>query len=347
VGDTSSLQNAVFRALAHHRTREAYELLKTLLVQDPPVFDNESEYSYLFRDLGDSLALSKELFPELLQLGTVSDYKENIQSLMASLVDSGYLKGSDYESWFSQLYFDAKIQWKKQEGRDERRSQKKEDDDGGEDTRENTDDALEDQAILLMPFYDRNATVPHFFNKLLQSRDGYLRLSTAVLMLRHNKPVPDSIIHNLAANDLYRSLLFRRLTAIHKANLFPKVFRNQVDMARSLLAATKGAEFSEIQLVDKMPAQFKENKGVVYFFKYKVTSEDEWQIGLSGLQPVNPKDVNAEGEFVSCTGKKLRTGTPARQQFAQHLKKLMYSRRKSAAAFYQDISLYGRMDDED
>ena len=47
-GDTSTIQNAVLKALAHHKTRPAYDLLKRLIVQDPPVFDNASDYNYLF-----------------------------------------------------------------------------------------------------------------------------------------------------------------------------------------------------------------------------------------------------------------------------------------------------------
>jgi len=67
-GDTSTLQNAVLIALARNKTREAYTLLKTLLIRDPPVFDNSSDYNYLFQDIGDSLSLERILFPELLQM---------------------------------------------------------------------------------------------------------------------------------------------------------------------------------------------------------------------------------------------------------------------------------------
>ena len=354
-GDTSTFQNAVFKALAHHKTRPAYELLKGLLVQDPPIFDNESDYNYIFRDLGDSLALARTLFPELMQLVTVDDYKDNIQSLLATLVDSALLKGTDYESWFSQFYFDAKIQWKKQESRDEKKLQKKEEEDGEEGSinvntaAEDNGSPLEDYAVLLMPFYDRNNTVPHFFDKLLQSRDASLRLSTLTLLLRHNRPVADSIIRILAASDNYRSRLLKNLESIHRADLFPQQYRNQVDIARSLLAAGKGElNFAAIQLVDKAPIQFRENKGIIYFFKYKMNREEEWQMGLSGIQPLDPKEVSTKNEFVQLTGKKIRPGTPVKGQFLEQLRRLMLSRRKSASSFYLDNNnYYGPQGDED
>src|SRR5579863_3516415 len=108
-GDTSTIQNAVFKALAHHKTRAAYDLLKRLMVQDPPIFENSTDFTYLFQDLGDSLNLARTLFPDLLRLATVDDYKGNVQNLLANLVDSGYIHGADYESYFSQIWFDARI----------------------------------------------------------------------------------------------------------------------------------------------------------------------------------------------------------------------------------------------
>jgi uncharacterized protein YbaP (TraB family) len=350
-GDTSTFQNVVFKALARHKTTPAYRLLRELLVQDPPVFDNSSDYMSLFQDLRDSLALARTLFPDLLQLATVDDYKFNIQSLLATLVDSGYLRSTDYESYFSQLYFDARIQWKKQEGRDEKRLQKKEDD-GDESARsdgdDDTDDQLADYAVLLMPFYDRNATVPHFFDKLLRSRDPSLRLSTVVLMLRNNRPVADSIIHALAASDQHRSGLLKELEAIHKSDRFPHNYHNQVEIARSLLVSSKGDnDFFDVQLVDKKIVQFRQKKGYIYFFRYKVGKEDEWQMGLSGLQPLNLKEVSTSKDFVKLTGKKIRTDLSVRDQFEKQLKQFLFSKRKSANSFYLDNDNYGDHSDED
>ena len=350
-GDTSLLQNAVLKALAHHRTAAAYRLLKQLMIQDPPIFDNTSEYTSLFRDIGDSLSLARILFPELLRLSTVDDYKANIQSLLADLVDSNYVQGADYEPWFSQIYFDAKIQWKKQEAKDERRLQKKEEE-NDETTDSDADDAsaneLDDYAVLLMPFYDKNSTIPHFFDKLLRSRDPLLRLSTSLLMLRHQRPVADSILLALAANDASRSLLYQGLNTIGHADRFPRRYRNQEDIARSLLVAGHGAnEFAAVELVDKRPTQFKTQKGSVYFFKYKINKEDEWQIGLSGIQPQNQKEISTEANLVTLTGKRLKKDVLPAQQFEEQWRKLLMSRRRSSASFFRDSEYHLSQQDDD
>ena len=152
----------------------------------------------------------------------------------------------------------------------------------------------------------------------------------------------------LAAGDAWRSSLYQNLVTIHRTDLFPVAYRNQTDLARSLLAASRSnTELADIQFVGKRPVQFKETKGIVYFFKYKVGKDDDWQIGLSGLQPLDPKEVNTANEFVSLTGKKLRPGTPVNNQFDEQLKKLLFSRRKSAVAFYLDNNFNDRAGEED
>jgi uncharacterized protein YbaP (TraB family) len=351
-GDTSTIQNAVFKALAHHKTRAAYELLKQLMVQDPPIFENTADYTYLFQDLGDSLPLARTLFPDLLQLASVDDYKGNILGLLASLVDSGYLKGADYESYFSQIWFDARIQWKKQHGRDEKKLQKKEDDNddnnSDNDSEENTGNDLDDYAILLTPFYDKNPNIPRFFDRMLASKDASLRLNTAILLLRHDRPVPDTIIRSLAAADQYRSDLYRQLMSIDHADRFPKQYLNQLDMSRSVLAAGKGnTGLADIQYVAKQKFQFKQSKGFVYFYKYKSGRDDDWQIGISGIQPSDPAAVSTSSEFVSLTGKKLKPNIPVNTQFDDQLRKLMFSKRKSAASFYLEHNYFDHSNDED
>ena len=348
-GDTSTFQNAVFKALAHQKTTGAYRLLEQLMTQDPPVFDNNPDYTYLFRDIGDSLTLARLLFPGLLQLATVDDYKSNVQSLLADLVDSGYLNASDYEGYFSQIYFDAKIQWKKQEGKDEKRLQKKEEE-GGDNADAESDDngnELDDYAVLLLPFYGRNPTVPHFFDRLLKSRDAELRMNTALLLLRHRMPVADSIVIALAADDATRGPLYKGLSDIGRVDLFPLQYRNQESIARSLLVAGHGADsFAAIAFVDKQPAQFKQKTGLVYFFKYKINKEDEWQIGLSGIQPQNRREISTEPALVVTTGKRLRPGVPILQQFEEQWHRVLLARRKSAASFFQNNEYAVRQEED-
>jgi hypothetical protein len=167
-------------------------------------------------------------------------------------------------------------------------------------------------------------------------------------MLRNGRPVADSIIRNLAASDQYRSTLLKELTDIRKSDRFPRNFHNQEDIARSLLVSSNKGDndFFDIQFVDKKIVQFRQRKGYIYFFRYKMSKDDEWLMGLSGLQPLNLKEVCTNDEFVRLTGKKIRVDIPEHGQFEKQLKQFLFSKRKSANSFYLDNDYYSEHDDD-
>jgi len=59
--------------------------------------------------------------------------------------------------------------------------------------------------------------------------------------------------------------------------------------------------------MNKKSITYKQDKGYVYFFRYKVHSDDDWQIGISGLQPYNLKEVSDNDDLVRLTNKKLKS----------------------------------------
>ena len=344
--DTSTFQNAVIKALAKNKTKESYAVLKSLLLQDPPVFDNSSDGDYIFQDIDDTLSLARSLFPEILQLSTIDDYKDNIRSLLTKLVDSNYVKSDDYKDYFNKIYFDAKIQLKKQMIRDESKSQKKEDEDndsyGNDAEEEGENAALIDNAILLMPFYDKNPSIPKFFDKLLQTKNTSLKLSTAVLLLRNQKNCPDSVLQSLAMDDKYRFPLYTALESVQLEKRFPEKWLLQQEMAKSaLINSSTSKNLFTLEFVGKKQLLYKQQNGWVYFFRYKVSKNDEnWQIGISGLQPEDLKKVSSNDDLVSLTNKKIKKDRSEMEQFEEQLKRLLFSKHKSAASFYLDNDYY-------
>lgn len=346
VGDTALFQNEVFEALARHQTESSVKLFKELVLQDPPIFDNSYDYTSLFTLLKDSLKLTTSLYPDLLQLTTLDDYKEPVISLLVNLVDSGLVTSVQYESYLSKLIFDARIEAKKQLAKDEKKMQeesKKEDSD--EPVRNysygDTGNALDDYAVLLMPFYDKNSYVPRFFDKLLASRDETVRLNAATIMLRHNKPVADSILTGLAKTDQFRGRLYKRLETINRLDRFPQAYRSQLAMARSFLVADKDYnKMDSIELVGKQAAGYDGKKGIVYFFRYRIKKEDDWKIGLSGLQPENPDHISSDDRLAVMTDKKIKEEKPVNEQFQYQLKKILFNFHKSAKNFFDSDSPY-------
>lgn len=329
--DTSLFQNEVFKALARHQTSESYSLYKELILQDPPVFADTYEYSNMFRNLGDSLQLARELFPDLLQLSTLRDYKDQVQNLLVTLVDSNIIRAADYASYFTKIYFDAKIELKKLQVKDEKILEKemlKADADAPASFisygRYNQSD-LDDFSVLLMPFYDRK-NVQLFFERLLNSREPEVRLGAAVLLIRNNKPVPDSILQNLAADDQYRSRLYVKLEKIKQLDKFPAKYKNQEDIARSFLVTSKNySKLDSVVFIKKQAAAYLDKKGMVYLFKYKVKKDDDWKMGISGLQPSDEKEIYTDSKLTSMTERKLKKDEPAEEQYMNQLKRKLFS----------------------
>jgi hypothetical protein len=347
--DTGVFQNEVFKALARHKTKNACGLFKELILQDPPVFSDNYDYSSMFRNLGDSLLLARGLFPELLQLSTLTNYKDHVLSLLVKLADSNLVKGADYENYFTKIYFDAKVELKMLQIKDEKILEKEllKDDEDNKNTFAPTysrysKSELDDYSVLLLPFYREKKSVQLFFERLLQSREPEVRLMAAVLLLRSKIPVADSILTNLAAVDRYRSKLYTKLEKAKLLDKFPDIHCGQLEMARSFMLADKNyIKVDSIIFIKKQPTAYLNKKGVVYFFKYRVNKEDDWKIGISGLQPEDGKQIFTESKLTSMTGKKIKNDEPLDEQLQNQLKKILFSFHPSARQFYGNNNVSG------
>ncbi|QEC66710.1 TraB/GumN family protein [Panacibacter ginsenosidivorans] len=383
VKDTSGLQNAILNALLEMRTAASFASFKDLLLQETPAlitgdnayddyqgfnmdmmldaFTNENTVDkrsafngHKWAPLYDTLALSKTIIPDLLQMITLDDYKDDILELLTYAVDSGYIKADDYKQYYTKLLLDAKQRVKKQVAREDEKEMNKLDRDDDADNNYNynlnnrsVNNYLENYAVLLMPFWDRSAEVPALFEKLLQLRDKDIKISTAVLMLRNKKNVPDSILNMLAADDHYRLSFYNQLNDAGIADKFPVKYKNQTDMALSALsAAFYYSKTDSLIYLDKLQVNDAKHKGWLYFFKYKKSKDDkEWHIAYSGLQPLDATKISTtfnayKNDFIGYSREVYNTAD-VKQKMQQLLKENLYALRKSSSQFY------GNNNDED
>ena len=351
--DTSLFQNTVIKALARLKTKASFAVLKNILLQDPPVFEY-SDYMSLFRNFDDTLTLSAKLFPDLLQLTTLSDYKEPVIDLLVTLVDSGFIKSKEYEKYFSSIYIDAKVAQKKQQIKEEKKMQddKKKTDENEEDDYASTSLSnynndkfgLNDYAVLLMPFYEKNKNVQQYFTKMLKSSDNNVKLAAAILLLRNNKEVPDSIFTSLAADDKYLGILYYKLELANRLDRLPSAYKNQLLLARSFLVEQNEKEkMDSVVFLKKMQATAKTKTGNVYFFKYRIKKTDDWKIGISGLQPLNENELSSNDDLALLTDKKFKEYEPLDDQLEEQLKKVLFSFYKSARNFFINDDVYDNL----
>src|SRR5260221_8529346 len=194
---------------------------------------------------------------------------------------------------------------------------------------------------------------------MLKSNDKKLKYSTTMLLIRNNKPYPDSLLSYFGSLDDYRYKLYSDLKKIKKADKFPALYNNHLDLGRSALLDKKTSDKPDsVVYLDRMKAEFKGRQGWIYFYKYKTKNADlNWKLATVGLMPEDPKqfefnndNINSTPDDISLFGSsrynrydftgfsdtKLNEDEPLAGQLNKALKKILYSRRKSAKEFYEN-----------
>ncbi|HUM65602.1 MAG TPA: hypothetical protein PLV32_07155, partial [Chitinophagaceae bacterium] len=386
-GDTVELQYKVLETLLEQQTSYAFNLFRGIMENDPPVLETSTGRSRdlldrYYREIGlkagwqspgdasflgvlrDSLQLTAGIFQGLLPLINIDDYKADMMSLLAELIDSNLVHKNDYDFYFSKFLVEARQELKKQSIAEKRKAiERAEKEKLDRKTIELlTDDAdspanekLDLYTVLLMPYWDSNPTVKTFFNQVFSTNDRRLKYNTMMLMLRNQKPFNDSLINYFAVMDEYRYGLFTDLEKLGKQNLFPAKVKGHVEMAKSRLLYESWSEKPDSLLfLEKLPATVRNEKGYIYFFKYKSKKDDAfWKLASVGLVPDQPgvykyksaprstndyspyRSRNIDPmDYTEFSDTRISDETSLDEQLRKELKRLLYSRRKSAREFY-------------
>lgn len=321
-------------------------------------------------ELSDSLKLTKTILPDLLPLLNLEDYKSSIMKLLGQMVDSSLVKPGDYEMYFSKFLIEAKQELKKQAIAEKKKAIQKAEESktdkkpfsyfrsGDEDDYGNDD--LNLYATLLLPFWETNISVQPLIQQMLRSNDKRLKYNTMLLLLDKNKPVPDTLFGYFGKLEEYRYELYTDLKKRKKLNKFPPASLNHLDLGKSALLKSESYDKPDsIVYIDRLQAEYKEKKGFIYFFKYKAKKDDlTWKLATVGLVPLDPAQFEFEDssnikipffyspllpsygfnykkyDFTELTDTKLKDDEPVNKQLNKELKKMLYSRRKSAKEFY-------------
>ncbi|HVE61610.1 MAG TPA: hypothetical protein VNA26_07320, partial [Chitinophagaceae bacterium] len=346
-GDTVELQYVALESLLRQKTPYAYTTFKNIMLNEPPVlnvagsflspappvsFSNNSNNNIrlsngVFIDnLRDSLQLTATIFKDLLPLIDLDDYKLPLLQLLGTLVDSGFIEAGDYKMYLPNLLPEARQQLKKQIIAEKNKSIRKAQADETNTYEYNRymvdqgNNLLSLYASLLLPFWDTNENVPVFFQQLLSSSDNRLKYNTALLLLRKGKPVPDSVLQQLAVSDKYQYDLYNDLRKFGKNDFYKNFNATELAKSRLISSASMYYVFDSIQFLDKLPVTYKGKKGFIYFFKYKQRRDDNnWKLASSGLMPINlatdktPDNNSREENFTQVSATKLNNDEPLKQ----------------------------------
>jgi hypothetical protein len=391
--DTVDLQYTVLESLLQQETAYSYSVFRDIVNTEPPVLSLGSpgsyydypditgrsgrspslRYSYdngnFLDELSDSLQLTRTILPDLLPLLNLEDYKSSIMGLLGEMIDSNLIKPKDYELYFSKFLIEAKQELKKQSIAEKKKAihkaeQSKVDDkslsvyEDDEDTDSGNDD-LRLYATLLLPFRETNPNVQPLIQQMLRSNDKRLKYNIMMLLLRNDKPYPDTLMSYFAGMDEFRYELYKDLKDLKKTGVFPARYNNHLDLGKSkLLDRSTYGKPDSLVYVDRLSASFKGKKGFIYFYKYKVKKDDlSWKLAMIGLTPEDPKQFEFTDsmpirfsifdyslfnssynryDFTGFLDTNVNEDEPLVKQMNTVLKKALYSRRKSAKEFYNE-----------
>jgi uncharacterized protein YbaP (TraB family) len=371
VGDTLDLQHVVLENLLQQKTAYAYAAFRDIVTNDPPVLNvdgDEGDYEgdeeegrngAFIDELSDSLQLTAMIFRDLLPLVNIDDYKEPIMSLLGEMIDSNLITGKDYEMYLQKFLLEGKQAWKKQSISEKNKSiaaaQKKDDDEDEDDnTREYGNSDLNLYATLLLPFWDTHPAVPQLIGQMLGSTNKRFKYNLAYLLMRHNKPLPDTLLKYYAGLTEYRYELYTDLNFLQKSAQFPKGYDDRLSLARSQLATLQSYQSAPDTLIylDRLPVTYRRVTGHFYFFKYKEKKTDNfWKIAVAGLIPADGKTfsvldaedrrfIDKRFDFAELTDTRINDDEPLRDQLQIALKRQIYTKVSSAEEFYKEERNY-------
>jgi hypothetical protein len=324
-------------------------------------------------ELYDSLQLTRTILPGLLPLMTLDDYKKPVMRLLRRMVDSNLVKAKDYDIYFSKFLIEAKQELKKQ-AIEEKKSAIEKAENAKTDAkpeslyrreegdRGNTDLLI--YATLLLPFRETNPVVNDVLRQMLSSNDKRLKYNIVHLFLRNKVAVPDTMLAYFAKLDDYRYELFSDMKELKMLDKFPTGYKNQRDLAKSkLFSSSNYNKPDSLVFIDSLPAVVKNKKGLVFFYKYKTKKDDpSWKLATVGLLSRDKNQFSYEDDdeennelsytsvvpgwnlssnkerivFTEFTDEKIKDDVPVKEQMEKQLKKIIYSKRKSARMFYNE-----------
>jgi uncharacterized protein YbaP (TraB family) len=333
-----------------------------------------SNFSYdngnFLDELSDSLKLTRTILSDLLPLLNLQDYKTQIMRLLGEMVDSNLVKPADYNIYFSKFLIEAKQELKKQSIAEKKKAIEKAEESKTEkkatsyydadEAKDSGNDDLSLYATLLLPYWETNTAVQPLIQQMLKSNDKQLKYNTLLLLIANNKPYPDTLLKYFGSLDDYRYQLYSDLKKKKKLDKFPALYNNHLDLGKSSLLDSKSyGKPDSVVYVDRLKMEYKGMKGFIYFYKYKVKKDDlTWKLASVGLVPEDPKQFEFEDSiakspllvnferiassrysrynFTEFTDTKLKEEEPQDAQLKKMLKKIVYSRRKSAKNFYEE-----------
>jgi len=349
-GGKTTVELACLEALSDRYDQKSYQgLLRIIKSGNLPIPGYDNELNSLFRNLNDSIELSKVLFPALFDFISYPEYKVKVFTLLAELVHEGLVSKNIYGNQKNRIIRESQNELKRQLSGEESMDEIKFDayvpgsfDYGLYEYRYDSYGSTISESIngfskLMLPLYDESQ-VKEYFHKLMTSQQGMLLLTTAGLLLEKGRPVNDTLWTFFCKKEESRVASYIMLEELERLDLFDSTYLSQEMFIRSQLFGGYTEEKDTIIFLEKQKVKHLGEEGYVYFFKRKPKEKEYWRFEYIGLQPLDTTTVEAEN-IIERSSTKINVGDDIDELIEEAVRKLNLTGRKRVD-FYSR-SLYG------
>lgn len=281
IGDSIQFQVPILDALAKSKTNRSAALFADLITTETPLSSYWRDVDDIISPFYDSLLLTQELFPKLLKLASLPEYKSSVYALLAAAVGKEQLKKRNYRKYIKEIIWEATNELKRQKS--------KESINGLDFLKSNSRSTIYGYSSnlrryfdVLMPFYN-SKKVKVFFARAATLQSPGLLMDLAVLKQKYEINQPATIWEDYTRSDNDKIEVYQRLQSADLLEYIPKYIMID-ELVTSLYAQRSfiNLEKDSLVLIQKNWAHLASDTGYIYFFKAKLKDEDDWEYGYIG-----------------------------------------------------------------
>ncbi len=326
----SQVQTIILQTLAKNGDEASIKLMLELMEIDLPLASSKLQTNYIFRPFRDSLPLAKKLFPEVLAYSAIEEYKAPIFSLLSKLMGEKYVKQTVYKKYKKQILNDAKIQLKRQLGRDSNSGQH-----GNFRSTLNSKNrgVLSDYITLLFPFRAEKAT-SQFFNQLSLVKDPVICSKYLALKAKEDNFIPNGSIKLLVKDINSRNIVFNELKKIERLDLYPVEYKNQKDLAEPNLFeyTLYDDEKDQVVYLNKNEVILDNVKYTAFYFKKKKKNDYDKNFNMHILVYEDAKGLQTK-PFYKNNGMRIEDTETEEEVMGYVTEKFLLKNRKRAVVY--------------
>jgi uncharacterized protein YbaP (TraB family) len=292
----TTVRIGVLNALSKQKSKNGYKKINELLDFDLPLPDNEYEIKGLFYTFESDAENSKELFPDIFQYYSITEYNKPILDFTNTLLEKKLITVKKLNAFKKIILTNAKLEYKRVLSWNQKKKIDKEDDEETVEIYEDYDSRNSLENIVnymdLLSNFDNNSETKELFDKIRKLDIPELNIELLRLGFIHNK-LSETEIKVALENPKTRFITINLLLNADKKNLI--TLSDDEIAASAMINFTNPALQDSIQLLKK---QIVENNGkeISYYFyqiSKKVKESEITQKQLFALAFINEdKKIN-------------------------------------------------------